>query len=196
MRFVTAITRAGLRLHVRGVSGYVDVGEATGDERLSDLNAVLRAGKRHLTRSGGPRPRTGVSCRKPSFGPAVPAPARVLCFGVNYLEHALEGGRPPTTWPEVFVRGAGSVATPYGDLIKPALSERFDYEGELALVVGKGGRYIRADDALDALAGYTVLMDGSARELAARRQPVDAGQETSTPPCRSALRSSPPTRST
>jgi 2-keto-4-pentenoate hydratase/2-oxohepta-3-ene-1,7-dioic acid hydratase in catechol pathway len=94
----------------------------------------------------------------------VPAPARVLCFGVNYLEHALEGGRPPTTWPEVFVRGAASVATPYGELIKPALSERFDYEGELALVVGKGGRYIRAGDALGALAGYTVLMDGSARE--------------------------------
>jgi 2-keto-4-pentenoate hydratase/2-oxohepta-3-ene-1,7-dioic acid hydratase in catechol pathway len=94
----------------------------------------------------------------------MPAPSRVLCFGVNYLEHALEGGRPPTTWPEVFVRGAESVAPPYGDLVKPALSERFDYEGELALVIGKGGRYIRARDALSAIAGYTVLMDGSARE--------------------------------
>src|ERR1039458_2826100 len=91
------------------------------------------------------------------YGPAVPEPRRILCLGVNYLEHALEGGRPPTTWPEIFVRGAESVAPPYGDLVKPALSERFDYEGELALVIGKGGRYIRARDALSAIAGYTVL---------------------------------------
>jgi acylpyruvate hydrolase len=164
VRFATAITRAGLRLHVRGVSGYVDVGEATGDERLSGLNAVLAGGEEALDAVRRASAQDGRELSEAEFGPAVPAPARVLCFGVNYLEHALEGGRPPTTWPEVFVRGAGSVATPYGDLIKPALSERFDYEGELALVVGKGGRYIRADDALDALAGYTVLMDGSARE--------------------------------
>ena len=164
MRFATAITRAGLRLHVRGVSGYVDVGEATGHERLSDLNAVLAGGEEAFDAVRRASAKGGRELSEAEFGPAVPAPARVLCFGVNYLEHALEGGRPPTTWPEVFVRGAGSVATPYGDLIKPALSERFDYEGELALVVGKGGRYIRADNALDALAGYTVLMDGSARE--------------------------------
>jgi 2-keto-4-pentenoate hydratase/2-oxohepta-3-ene-1,7-dioic acid hydratase in catechol pathway len=164
VRFATAITRAGLRLQVRGVSGYVDVGEATGDERLSDLNAVLVGGEKAFDAVRRASAQDGRELAEAEFGPAVPAPARVLCFGVNYLEHALEGGRPPTTWPEVFVRGAGSVATPYGDLIKPALSERFDYEGELALVVGKGGRYIRADTALDALAGYTVLMDGSARE--------------------------------
>jgi acylpyruvate hydrolase len=164
VRLATAITRAGLRLHVRGVSGYVDVGEATGDERLSDLNAVLAGGEEAFDAVRRASAQGGRELSEAEFGPAVPAPARVLCFGVNYLEHALEGGRPPTTWPEVFVRGAGSVATPYGDLIKPALSERFDYEGELALVVGKGGRYIRADNALDALAGYTVLMDGSARE--------------------------------
>jgi 2-keto-4-pentenoate hydratase/2-oxohepta-3-ene-1,7-dioic acid hydratase in catechol pathway len=142
----------------------VDVGEATGEARLSDLNAVLAGGDKTLDAVRRASQQAGRPLSEAEFGPAVPAPARVLCFGVNYLEHALEGGRPPTTWPEVFVRGAASVATPYGELIKPALSERFDYEGELALVVGKGGRYIRAGDALGALAGYTVLMDGSARE--------------------------------
>ena len=164
VRLATAITPAGMRLHVRGQGGYVDVGEATGNEAFSDLNAVLAGGAQALDAVRRASDQDGRELTEAEFGPAVPAPARVLCFGVNYLEHALEGGRPPTTWPEVFVRGAGSVATPYGDLIKPALSERFDYEGELALVVGKGGRYIRADHALDALAGYTVLMDGSARE--------------------------------
>jgi 2-keto-4-pentenoate hydratase/2-oxohepta-3-ene-1,7-dioic acid hydratase in catechol pathway len=164
VRLATAITPEGLRLHVRGPGGYVDVGKATGDERLSELSAVLAGGDEALQAVRRASEQDGRELSEAEFGPAVPAPYRVLCFGVNYLEHALEGGRPPTTWPEVFVRGAGSVAAPYGDLVKPALSERFDYEGELALVVGKGGRYIRADDALDALAGYTVLMDGSARE--------------------------------
>jgi acylpyruvate hydrolase len=164
VRLVTVATPEGMRLHVRGSGGYVDVGKATGDERLSDLNAVLAGGDRALHAVRRASERDGRELSESEYGPASPAPPRVLCFGVNYVEHALEGGRPPTTWPEVFVRGAGSVAPPYGDLVKPALSERFDYEGELALVVGRGGRYIRAKHAIDALAGYTVLMDGSARE--------------------------------
>jgi 2-keto-4-pentenoate hydratase/2-oxohepta-3-ene-1,7-dioic acid hydratase in catechol pathway len=164
VRLATVITPEGLRLHVRGSAGYVDVGKATGDERLSDINAVLRGGADALELVGRASEQDGRELSEAEYGPAVPAPSRVLCLGVNYVEHALEGGRPPTTWPELFVRGAGSVAAPYGDLVKPALSERFDYEGELALVIGTGGRYIRAEDALAAIAGYMVLMDGSARE--------------------------------
>jgi 2-keto-4-pentenoate hydratase/2-oxohepta-3-ene-1,7-dioic acid hydratase in catechol pathway len=94
----------------------------------------------------------------------VPSPRRILCLGVNYADHAAEGGRPPTTWPEVFVRGRDSVAAPYGELVKPALSERFDYEGELAVVIGRGGRYIPAADSIAAIAGFAVCMDGTARE--------------------------------
>jgi 2-keto-4-pentenoate hydratase/2-oxohepta-3-ene-1,7-dioic acid hydratase in catechol pathway len=153
-----------LRLHVRGRNGYVDVAGATGDERLSDLRAVLAGGREVLELVQGAAGQDGRELSELEYGPAVPAPRRILCFGVNYLEHALEGGRPPTKWPEVFVRGAESVAAPYGELVKPELSSRFDYEGELALVVGRGGRYIRAEHALDAIAGYTIVMDGTARE--------------------------------
>jgi acylpyruvate hydrolase len=64
----------------------------------------------------------------------------------------------------VFVRGRGTVLGPYADLVKPALTERFDYEGELGLVIGAGGRYIPASKALDALAGFVVLNDASARD--------------------------------
>jgi 2-keto-4-pentenoate hydratase/2-oxohepta-3-ene-1,7-dioic acid hydratase in catechol pathway len=94
----------------------------------------------------------------------VPAPARILCLGVNYSEHAIEGGRAVPTWPEAFVRGRDSVLGPYADLVKPALTERFDFEGELGVVIGAGGRYIPADKALDAIAGFVVLNDASARE--------------------------------
>lgn len=164
MRFATVITDQGPRLHVRGASGYVDVAQATGDSRLSDLNGVLAGGPEAMGRARGVTDQSGRELSEAEYGPAVPSPRRILCLGVNYLEHALEGGRPPTKWPETFVRGADSVAAPYGDLIKPALSERFDYEGELGLVVGAGGRYIAAADALSAIAGYVILNDGSARE--------------------------------
>ena len=164
MRLATIITPQGLRLHVRGSSGYVDVAEATGDARLADLAGVLDGGVEalELVRMAAGRP--GREVDEAEFGPAVPTPNRILCLGVNYLEHALEGGRPPTTWPETFVRGADSVCAPYGDLVKPELSSRFDFEGELGLVIGRGGRYIAADDAFAAIAGYVVVNDATARE--------------------------------
>ena len=98
------------------------------------------------------------------LGPAVPAPERILCLGLNYQEHALEGGREVPTWPDAFVRGRDSVLGPYADLVKPALTDRFDYEGELGIVIGAGGRYIPASKALDAIAGFVVLNDASARD--------------------------------
>jgi acylpyruvate hydrolase len=153
-----------MRLHVRGHTGYVDVAHATGDSRLSELNAVLAGGSEVMEIVRGVRDQPGRELSDAEYGPAVPSPRRILCLGVNYLEHALEGGRPPTKWPEIFVRGADSVAAPFGDLVRPALTERFDYEGELGLVIGKGGRYIPADDAPAAIAGYVIVNDGSARE--------------------------------
>jgi 2-keto-4-pentenoate hydratase/2-oxohepta-3-ene-1,7-dioic acid hydratase in catechol pathway len=110
------------------------------------------------------RDRDGDEYGPESFGPAVPEPRRILCLGVNYREHAIEGGRAVPTWPEAFVRGEGSVLGPYADLVKPALTSRFDYEGELGLVIGAGGRYIPADKAFDAIAGYVILNDATARD--------------------------------
>jgi acylpyruvate hydrolase len=164
VRLATIITPDGLRLHVRGRDGYVDVAQATGDARLSELAGVLAGGQEALELVRGVSEREGREVAEADFGPAVPSPNRILCLGVNYLEHALEGGRPPTTWPETFVRGSDSVAAPYGDLVKPELSSRFDYEGELGVVIGRGGRYIPAEEALSAVAGFVVLNDATARE--------------------------------
>jgi 2-keto-4-pentenoate hydratase/2-oxohepta-3-ene-1,7-dioic acid hydratase in catechol pathway len=146
------------------VDGYVDVAQATGRDDLSSLTGLLAAGAEGWDDVRRAAEGEGRSLRDDEFGPAVPTPRRILCLGVNYADHAAEGGRPPTTWPEVFVRGADSVAPPYAPLIKPALSERFDYEGELGVVIGRGGRYIAAKDAMSAIAGFVVCMDGTARE--------------------------------
>jgi acylpyruvate hydrolase len=164
VRLATIATSRGLRLHVKARSGYVDVADATGDPLLSSVGALLEAGPPALDMIRGLLDRDGTSYDAADFGPAVPEPRRILCLGVNYAEHALEGGRQVPTWPEAFVRGADSVLSPYADLVKPTLTDRFDYEGELGVVIGTGGRYIPAGKALDVIAGYVVLNDASARD--------------------------------
>ena len=164
MRLATIVTPNGPRLHVRGRSGYVDVGEETGDPGFASLAAVLSAGPRAMDAVRALADLDGREYGPADLGPAVPAPERILCLGLNYLEHAVEGGREVPTWPDAFVRGRDSVLGPYADLVKPALTDRFDYEGELGIVIGAGGRYIPASKALDAIAGFVVLNDASARD--------------------------------
>ncbi len=164
MRLATIVTPRGLRLHVARPRGYVDVADATGHPELAALGQVLAGGEPALDAIRSIPDAGGVAVPPGDFGPAVPEPGRILCLGVNYSEHAIEGGRDVPTWPEAFVRGPGSVLGPYADLVKPALSTRFDYEGELGVVIGAGGRYIRATDAMAAVAGFVVLNDASARE--------------------------------
>ncbi len=164
MRLATIVTAAGPRLHVLARSGYVNVGAETGDDRLASLGSFLAAGQPAMDAARGLTGHDGREYAPEEFGAAVPAPERILCLGVNYSEHAIEGGREVPTWPESFVRGRGSVLGPYADLVKPALTDRFDYEGELGIVIGAGGRYIPAGKALDAVAGFVVLNDASARD--------------------------------
>ena len=164
MRLATIATPNGPRLHVRGRSGYVDVGEETGNPGFASLAAVLSAGPRAMDAVRALTDLDGREYGPADLGPAVPAPERILCLGLNYREHVVEGGREMPTWPDAFVRGVDSVLGPYDDLVKPALTSRFDYEAELGIVIGSGGRYIRAEDALDAIAGFVVLNDASCRD--------------------------------
>jgi len=166
VRLATITSPDGPRLHVRTQSGgYADIGAATGEPRFAALASFLAAGPvamdaaRQLQADGA-----GRQYQPEDFGPAVPAPERILCLGLNYSEHALEGGRAVPSWPDTFMRSRETVLGPYADLVKPALTATFDYEGELGIVIGAGGRYIPASKAIDAIAGFTVLNDASARD--------------------------------
>jgi len=164
MRLATINTADGPQLHVRGRVGYVDAAAESGNPQLAQLSTVLGGGAGLWDQLRGLQAREGRLVEDAEFAAVVPNPARVLCLGVNYSEHALETGRSIPKWPECFVRGGPSVTGPFADLVRPALTERFDYEGELAIVIGRGGRYIPAAQALDAIAGFTVCNDGSARD--------------------------------
>ncbi len=144
MRLATVRTERGERLHVHRGSGYVDVATGLGDERFATLAAVLEDWGR-VRDAIGALDGSGVEVAEADLCAAVPSPNRILCLGMNYRAHALEGGRDaPPTWPEIFVRGTDSALAPYGDLVRPALTDNFDFEGELGVVIGTGGRYIPA----------------------------------------------------
>lgn len=164
MRLATIRTGAGLRLHAGGTRGYVDVAEATGVAQYASLQGVLEAGEAALEAIRPLTSRSGVEVAAADFGPATPDATRILCLGVNYAEHALEGGRDVPSWPECFIKTSGTILGPNDNLVAPALSATLDYEAELGVVIGKGGRYVRAEDAQAAIAGYVALNDVSARE--------------------------------
>ena len=100
-----------------------------------------------------------------SYLPPIPDPARVLCIGQNYAAHRDEMGGDRTAHPLIFTRYPSSVSGHNRALLKPAESDEYDYEGELAVIIGKPGRRIRPERALEHIAGYSCFMDGSIRDF-------------------------------
>ena len=99
-----------------------------------------------------------------AFLPVIPNPEKIMCIGLNYLEHKKETGRPDVDNPTIFTRFADSQVAHLQPLIKPDKSDRFDYEAEMAIIIGKGGRFISEEDALNHIAGYSCYNDGSVRD--------------------------------
>jgi 2-keto-4-pentenoate hydratase/2-oxohepta-3-ene-1,7-dioic acid hydratase in catechol pathway len=98
------------------------------------------------------------------FLPVIPRPEKILCAGINYRGHAAETGRELPKRPSMFARFADTLVGHGGDMIRPRVSAEFDFEGELAVVIGKPGRHIPPEHALDHVAGYTCFVDGSVRD--------------------------------
>ncbi len=97
--------------------------------------------------------------------PPITDPHRILCIGVNYRKHVEEVGHDVPEYPSVFARCLDSIVGHGADLVRPKASDNYDFEGEFALVVGKGGRHIPAAQAYDHVAGYTCFLDGSIRDF-------------------------------
>lgn len=98
--------------------------------------------------------------------PALPIaiPGKFICLGLNYVEHIKEGGYDIPDYPALFMRSHNSLMPAGAPMVRPACSEKLDYEAELLLIIGKGGRHIPEDKALDHVFGYTVFNDGSVRD--------------------------------
>jgi 2-keto-4-pentenoate hydratase/2-oxohepta-3-ene-1,7-dioic acid hydratase in catechol pathway len=99
-----------------------------------------------------------------ALDPVIPNPDKIVCVGLNYRDHVAETGRTVTEKPVLFARFAGSQVGHGQPLVRPSVSEEFDYEGELAVIIGAPGRHIGEADALSHVAGYSVYNDGSVRD--------------------------------
>jgi acylpyruvate hydrolase len=96
--------------------------------------------------------------------PPVPRPGKIICIGLNYRAHAIEGGNAIPDYPAVFMRGGTSLAAPGSALIYPQCSDKFDYEAELAVVIGKTATNVSVENALEYVGGYSCFNDGSVRD--------------------------------
>ena len=99
-----------------------------------------------------------------NFIPLVDKPSKIICLGLNYADHAAEGGHARPEYPAFFMRGASSMVGHHAPMIRPKVSDKFDYEAELAFVVGKRARHLTEQNALDYVAGYSAFNDGSLRD--------------------------------
>ena len=110
----------------------------------------------------------------------IPRPPKIVCVGLNYLDHATEQNMPLPEHPLLFSKATSSVVGPYDDVVLPAESEQVDYEVELAVVIGKTATAISEADAYDYVAGYTVANDVSARDIQFRQQQWHQGKSYDT----------------
>src|SRR5262249_59938966 len=96
--------------------------------------------------------------------PPVPDPRKIVCIGLNYRDHAAESGAPIPKDPVLFSKYATALVGHDGAIVLPAVSSEVDYEAELVVVIGRGGRHLTAEQARDHVAGYTIGHDVSARD--------------------------------
>ncbi|MBR0700612.1 fumarylacetoacetate hydrolase family protein [Bradyrhizobium diazoefficiens] len=139
-----------------------DLGAVLGD-RYPDLKSAIAAGVLSEVAAAAARAK-----RHPlasiAFLPVIPNPDKILCIGLNYENHRKETGRTEVDNPTVFGRFANSQTGHLTDIIRPKVSTQLDFEGELAVVIGKAGRYIPRAEAFGHVAGYACYNEGSVRD--------------------------------
>jgi 2-keto-4-pentenoate hydratase/2-oxohepta-3-ene-1,7-dioic acid hydratase in catechol pathway len=162
MKFASFKIKAATTWGLIDGSEAVDVG-ATLRDKFPDLKSAIAAGA--LTEVAAARAN---ATRHPvadiTWLPVIPNPDKILCIGLNYETHRVETGRAEVENPTVFGRFANSQIGHLADIIRPRVSKDLDFEGELAVIIGKPGRYISRKDAWDHIAGYACYNEGSVRD--------------------------------
>jgi acylpyruvate hydrolase len=156
-----------------------------GSAAFADVGALLAAGEpgRSLAEAAAGSSSERLPLDRGRLAPPVLAPAAIVCVGLNYRSHITEMGRDIPEHPTLFGKLARSLADPVGEIALPLAEHRFDYEGELAVVIGRTATRVSADEALAAVGGYTVFNDVTARDLQRRTLQWFAGKncEASSP---------------
>jgi 2-keto-4-pentenoate hydratase/2-oxohepta-3-ene-1,7-dioic acid hydratase in catechol pathway len=143
--------------------GIVDLGARIGTQ-YPDLKELIAGGGLEDARVLAKRTKADVAVQGVQFSPVIPNPGKIFCIGHNYEEHRVETKRDKTQHPTVFMRYAESQVGHEQPMLRPRESDMFDYEGEIAVVIGKPGRRIAEADAWAHIAGYSCYNEGSVRD--------------------------------
>lgn len=138
----------------------LDLGAVAGAE-APDLKAALAKG---LLPTLAARPAPVLPLSSVTLLPVLPNPGKIFCVGHNYEKHRQETGRAKVGHPSIFTRFADTLTAHRAPIVRPRVSTSLDFEGELAIVIGKGGRYIPEDEAMAHIAGFTCANDASVRD--------------------------------
>lgn len=164
-------------LGVRVGDEVVDLSVAA-PELPTDVADLLRAGPAALETALAAAKTAGA--RLPLAGLKLLPPAvssgKIICLGLNYVDHAAEGGHNAPTYPIIFMRAATSLVGHGQPIVRPKCSDKLDYEAELVAFVGKRARHVSEDDALSYIAGYSVFNDGSIRDYQKRTSQWTVGK--------------------
>lgn len=169
MKFVSFRKDGAVRLGVLADDGIIDLNQAQ-PQVPADLGVALLAGvdlqaaAKAAIASSAPR----LPVDSITYAPVVPRPGKIVCLGLNYFDHAKEGGRDKPDYPWFFYRGASSLLGHDQPTLRPRVSEKFDYEAELAVVIGKAGRHVKREQAMDLVFGYACFNDISVRDYQKR----------------------------
>ena len=143
-----------------GSEGVVDAGARS--EFVSLREAIAADALTHLTGSCGDQ--ADVSLPDIDYLPTITDPAKIMCVGLNYKAHQEETGRGGEGYPTIFVRFADAQMGHNAPMIRPLESTSLDFEGEIALIIGRAGRRIKPADAMSHVAGFSIYNDGSVRD--------------------------------
>ncbi len=146
--------------------GVASWGVVDGDDVVdcSDTAPTLRAAIAAGTLPTTPPEADRFTLADITFLPPIPDPQKIICIGLNYLTHIQEGGRDVPKKPTIFTRWANTQVGHLQPLVRPSQSETLDFEGEMAVIIGRRARHTSRDQALSVVAGYSCYNDGSVRE--------------------------------
>lgn len=183
MRLATVRTASGVTVCAVTDRGLVDVGQFLPAElgTRASLREILEAGPAMLDHvhervATADAEVATYSEEEVDFLPPILDPPRIFCVGRNYLEHAIEGKAEVPEFPMIFFKPTSSLTGHGQPILVPHSTQKVDWEGEIAVVIGAGGRDIAEEDALDHVAGYSIGNDVTARDWQRRTSQFDQGK--------------------
>ncbi len=164
MRVVAFKQKGQRRLGVEVEDGLIDMSVAAPD-LPNDLGEIIKANKLGKLQAAAKKAKKKAHVKMPSkLLPPIGAPGKIICVGLNYIDHAAEGGFEKPSYPVLFLRVNTTLIGQGEAMIRPRCSEQYDYEGEMVAVIGKKAKHVAKSRALDYIAGYSVFNDGSVRD--------------------------------